>query len=73
MERVTFLWNALFHYHMTTKHVSFYSITIIHSIPPSIPSYQTLPNTVRLVVRSRDVCVWGGGGGGGGGVLVSNL
>ncbi|KAJ0480775.1 hypothetical protein HanIR_Chr13g0635461 [Helianthus annuus] len=27
-----------------TKHVSFHSIRMIRSIPPSVPSYQTLPS-----------------------------
>ncbi|KAJ0817860.1 putative non-specific serine/threonine protein kinase [Helianthus annuus] len=31
---------------MITKHVYFHSIRIVHSIPPSIPSYQTLPNGI---------------------------
>ncbi|MFS7896733.1 hypothetical protein Hanom_Chr16g01484251 [Helianthus anomalus] len=43
LEGVTFLCNAPFHYHMITKHVSFHSMRMNHSIPPSIPSYQTLP------------------------------
>ncbi|MFS7982870.1 hypothetical protein Hanom_Chr11g00967861 [Helianthus anomalus] len=43
LEGVTFLWNATFHYHIITKHISFHSIRMIHFIPPYISSYQTLP------------------------------
>ncbi|MFS7962658.1 hypothetical protein Hanom_Chr08g00729211 [Helianthus anomalus] len=39
LKGVTFLWNTSFNYHMITKHVYFYSIRMIHSIPLSIPSY----------------------------------
>ncbi|MFS7924545.1 hypothetical protein Hanom_Chr03g00273851 [Helianthus anomalus] len=47
LKGVTFLWNAPFHYRMVTKHVSFHSIRMIHSITPFIPSYQTLPKILK--------------------------
>ncbi|MFS7963530.1 hypothetical protein Hanom_Chr08g00739251 [Helianthus anomalus] len=42
LEGLHFLWNAPFHYHLTTMFV-FHSNRMIHSIPPSILSYQKLP------------------------------
>ncbi|MFS8016765.1 hypothetical protein Hanom_Chr15g01372431 [Helianthus anomalus] len=51
---VTFLWNTPFLYHTITKKFSFHFIRMIHSIPPSIPSYQTLP-TVYLFILSLNL------------------